>query len=199
MPRDGHRSQKILCAPGRYRKLNSAHSAMTDKDLNHVRVRTDKEPIEEPTERKKKKAEAPGHARVTGARGSSGAPTAGAGRGEWEFSELAHLVIDAAAALASAPVPGPIREELHALCLVIAAEARRWPLGAGSLAGAFSQLQTPMTAAPAADAFVILTTTLASAPAGSSAAPSAAAGCPVVQPLPFISPAIASAASQGNC
>ena len=121
-----------------------------------------------------------------------------AGRGEWEFSELVRLVVAAAAALASVPVPGPIREELHTLCLGIAAEARRWPLrGADSLAGAFSQLQVPMTTVPAADAFVILTTALASAPAGSSAAPSAAAGCPAVQPPAFISPDIASSSLCG--
>ena len=102
-----------------------------------------------------------------------------AGRGEWEFSELVQLVVAAAAALASVPVPGPIREELHALCLGIAAEARRWPLrGADSLAGAFSPLQAPMTAAPAADTFVVVAAALATAPAGGSAAPSAAAGCP---------------------
>ena len=121
-----------------------------------------------------------------------------AGRGEWEFSELVQLVVAAAAALASVPVPGPIREELHALCLGIAAEARRWPLrGADSLAGAFSPLHAPMTAAPAADAFVVLAAALATAPAGGSAAPSAADGGPAAMDA-IVSISLCGAAVEGT-
>lgn len=107
-----------------------------------------------------------------------------AGRGEWEFSELVQLVVDAAAALASVPVPGPLKEELISLCKGIAAEARKWPLrGANSLAAAFSPLQAPTPAVPSADAYVILTAALATAaPSGGLTASCAALGGPVAAP-----------------